>query len=154
MTSSIKSLIYQICLLARRPNGAGTLQRYGDGKWADLGELEYIKIEGFNNLYRIADERGGDITSFRLGELHGCCGVCVSYHANVTEEFRRAGINKVANRLRQEMARQAGFTVLLCTDVESNEPQRKTLEREGWQKIFQFTNRRTDNKVNISVKHL
>lgn len=90
------------------------------------------------------------ITNFVLVQLPGCCGVCVSTGAYVFEPYRRKGVNILMNKLRQDLAREFGYTVLLCTDVDPNTPERHTLKTCGWHDILQFTNRRTGNVVNVS----
>lgn len=150
----VEYLVKQILEIATS-SSKGSLQFYFNSRWEDVQKLGYVKIEnGTYNSYKIVDDKDNIITSFKLGQLHGCCGVCVSFNTDVSEKFRKKGINKIGNKLRQEIARVCGYTVLLCTDVESNVPQRKTLETEGWQKLFTFVNSRTNNQVNISVKHL
>ncbi len=151
----VKYLVKQILNVATETyNSKGSLQQLFNGRWEDTNEMGYVKIEGTYNSYRIVDDKNNTITSFKLGQLHGCCGVCVSFNADVNEKFRKKGVNKLGNKLRQEIARVCGYAVLLCTDVEGNVPQQKTLEKEGWQKLFAFVNNRTNNKVNISIKHL
>ncbi len=131
-----------------------SLQQYLNNQWVDSNETGYVKIEGVINQYRIIGEKDKEITQFKLGQLHGCCGVCVSFNVSVNEKFRKKGINILGNKLRQEIARLCDYTVILCTDVDGNLAQERTLLREGWQKVFYFINNRTKNKVNISIKHL
>lgn len=74
--------------------------------------------------------------------------------AFVYPEFRRKGVNILTNRLRQEIARNEGYAALVCTDVLDNTAQRKTLEANGFKDIFMVDNKRTGNRVAISVKEL
>lgn len=115
------------------------------------------KDKRIHNFLAERDDLGkyrGQITTFALVQLPGCCGVCVSTGAYVYEAYRKKGVNILTNKLRQDLAREAGYTVLLCTDIDSNTPERYTLKTCGWHDILQFTNRRTGNVVNISVKLL
>ena len=96
----------------------------------------------------------GQITSFGLAQLTGCCGICVSTAAYVYEQYRKKGVNKLTNRFRQTIARHAGYGLLLCTDIANNTPEKRTLLAEGWQDIFRFTNPRTSRVLDISVKVL
>ena len=98
-----------------------------------------------------------EIARFSLKQLPGCCGICVSFHANVSTTIRKKGIGSLLNKIRQQIAWNNGYTILLCTDVEKNEPQQKILNKNGWQKIMTFNNRRTHNKVclhSITLKDL
>lgn len=149
----IKKLIDEI-LIRATGNNKGSLEQYLNGRWTNVESIEYIKIDGTYNNFRIITEKEKVITEFKLGQLHGCCGVCVSFNVIVNQTFRKKGINIIGNKLRQEMARICGYTVILCTDVEGNIGEEKTLLKTGWQKLYSFTNARTNNRVNISVKHL
>jgi hypothetical protein len=84
----------------------------------------------------------------------GCCAFAISTGAYVEAEYRRKGVNRLSNQFRQSIARQAGYTALICTDKLDNTPERKTLEAEGWKDIYSVTNSRTNNLVAISIKEL
>ncbi len=95
-----------------------------------------------------------NVATFHLQQLQGCCGVCVSYHSSVNSKFRNKGLGTLLNKMRQQIAWDNGYTVLLCTDVESNQAQQKILTTNGWEKLMTFTNRRTRNKVCIHTIQL
>lgn len=100
------------------------------------------------------DKKTMVISMFRMVQLPGCCGVCVSFHSTVSAEFRSRGIGTLLNKVRMEMARADGYTIMLCTDRMKNEPQRRILEKNGWKDIYRFTNRRTWSDLFISIKEL
>lgn len=89
--------------------------------------------------------------TFALLPMPGCCGICISTGAYVCSDLRGRGLGTILNTIRIEIARYMGYTVLLCTDVESNKAQRAILAKNGWKDIYQFVNKRTKNTVNISV---
>jgi hypothetical protein len=91
------------------------------------------------------------IGTFNLQQLPGCCGVCVSFWARTADGQKRKGYGTALNAYRKELAKKMGYTVLMCTDVDRNVPQRKILEKNGWKTLQSFTNKRTGNKVNIST---
>lgn len=103
--------------------------------------------------FRIHTKRD-DITYFTMLQLPGCCGVAISTGAFVAVSYRARGLGTLLNELRKDIAREAGYTVLMCTDVTYNTPQRKILEKNGWKDVFSFVNRRTGNEVAISVVEL
>ena len=107
-------------------------------------------------LYTITpeDQLASIVATFNLNQLHGCCGVCISHYASVDVYFKKRGVGTLLNTLRKEIAKQQGFTVMLCTDIDTNTPNRKILQKNGWKDIFSFVNKRTKNKVNISVVEL
>lgn len=94
------------------------------------------------------------ITAFQLVKFPGCCAFIISTGTYVMKEFQGKGVNNLTNLLRQEIARYHNFTSIICTDVDDNVPERKTLARNGWKDIYQVTNKRTGHKVNITVKEL
>lgn len=89
--------------------------------------------------------------SFKLVQMPGCCGICISTGAFVYEEYRGKGLGTLLNKLRIEMARQMGYGILMCTDVAKNKAQRKILTGNDWQDILYFTNPRTKNDIYVSV---
>jgi hypothetical protein len=91
------------------------------------------------------------IGTFSLQQLPGCCGVCVSFWARTADGQKRKGYGTALNEYRKELAKSMGYTVLMCTDVAHNVPQRKILEKNGWKTLQSFTNKRTGNTVNIST---
>jgi len=92
-----------------------------------------------------------EIASFKLIEMPGCCGICISTKALVNYRCRRKGIGTLLNRFRKELVQLLGYGVLICTDLEDNDPQKKILDSEGFQHIYSFINPRTKNRLNISV---
>lgn len=122
-------------------------------------------VEQECDLSHTLDEDSGDvrfsirtkthnIAGFTMLQLPGCCGVAISTRAVVGVPYRKRGLGALLNELRKDIAREAGYTVLMCTDVTRNTPQRKILEKNGWKNVFSFVNRRTGNEVAISVVEL
>lgn len=105
-----------------------------------------------------ADDKNVDLSSivagFQLIPMINCCGILVSSGAYVRPSVANKGLGTVLNSLRIDIARELGYGVLLCTDIESNLPQRKILARNGWKDIFKFVNPRTRNTILISVINL
>lgn len=78
----------------------------------------------------------------------------IAHHASCTADYPEKVLNILANQLRQDIARSEGYTALMCTDVESNEPERRTLAHNGWHDIYGVVNKRTQNRVLLSLKEL
>lgn len=91
------------------------------------------------------------VSYFTLQQLPGCCGVCVSTNSAVMLAWKGKGVATRLNAFRRMAAHHLGYTTLLCTDVDSNVPQKKVLKKNNWKQVHQFTNSRTKNVVNISV---
>lgn len=94
------------------------------------------------------------IASFKLIQLPGCCGICVSTGNYIHEAYRGKKLNNLLNQFRIAVAEHCGYTVLLCTDKATNASQKATLARNGWKDIYQFKNNKTQNLVDISVVQL
>lgn len=94
------------------------------------------------------------LTMFTLSQLAGCCGACVSSGAYVALTARGRGIGTFFNKVRQRIARELGYGIMICTDVESNEPQQKILDNTGWESVYKWTNPRTRNALEMRVVHL
>ena len=120
----------------------GKYQRYDAGDKPPLGEY-ILKMNG-----------GAYIAGFGLKEMIGCCGICVSTASWVHENYQRRGLGSLLNKLRQDLAREMGYSILLCTDRLQNKAQRKLLAKAGWEDIYEFTNQRTSNRIAISVIQL
>lgn len=94
------------------------------------------------------------VTSWTLGEMPGCCAFGISTGVQVPNTFRGRGINTISNQFRCRLARFCNYTKLLCTDVAHNEPERRTLAKNGWKDILTVKNRRTGNTVHLSMHDL
>ncbi len=116
--------------------------------------LEYIKDENKPNTIYARTKEGATISSFSLSQLHGCCGVCISYHSFVCHDYRNKGVASLLNQMRQEIGKYLGYSLLICTDVVNNLPQSKILEKNEWKHVHRFQNKRTNNLLNLSVINL
>jgi hypothetical protein len=94
------------------------------------------------------------LTQFTLVPMPGCCGIVVSTHASVNSMYKNRGIGTEMNKFRQEIALLYGYTVMMCTDVETNHPQQRILYKNGWQRLYSFRNKRTGNDVAIHAIQL
>lgn len=126
---------------------------YINGKYCPLSEtqLEYIKGESSGLRFHLRTVNDQTIAQFTLVQMIGCCGICVSTNSYVSSKYRQKGINTELNKLRIELAKDQDYSLLLCTDVATNVPQKKTLLKNGWIDIHRFRNSRTGNLVDISV---
>ncbi len=91
---------------------------------------------------------------FYMTQLPGCCGVMVSHGSSVFTAFQKKGLGTILNDFRKTLARNFGYTILLCTDKVTNIPSRKLLEKNGWKDLLQFRNNRTGNRVALSMVNL
>lgn len=92
------------------------------------------------------------VSSSTLVQVPGCCGLCLSTGATVKEELRGLGIGSIMSELRIEVAKLAGFSAIMCTDVKTNTPQQAILAKMGYERIFEFNNTKTGNDIQIHIK--
>jgi len=117
---------------------------YLDQAEALLGKK--VNLVCVNGNYSLQDS-SNRVAYFCLAEFPGCCGMAVSFCASVNSSYRNKGLGRLLNLLRQQIAYDNRFTVMVCTDVVTNEPQQKILTGNGWEKILEFKNRKTNNQV-------
>lgn len=145
-----------------------TVETYKDGgcinssKWVEVGEIYEYKIDIDNDRtdtstlnFQVGSFQltlyGRFVSTWRLYQMPHCCAYIVSCNVQIREEFRNKGVGSVLNKLRQEIGKLLGYTSMLCTDIEQNTAQRKLLKKNGWTDIHEIVNKRTKNKVYLSV---
>lgn len=122
-------------------------REYGD---KEISTYAYMKDDRHGLSFLI--KMGPDwISTFRLVEMKGCCGIMISTNNTIYGKYTGKGLNNILNQFRIDLARELGYTILMCTDLDNNEPQRKTLIKNGWKDIYKFVNKRTNNLLNISI---
>ena len=90
------------------------------------------------------------IASFKLAQMPGCCGLLVSYNSGVAPPFRNKGVASALHKIKIKMAKDWGYSAMMCTDIVGNKPQEKILTKNKWATIANFKNRhRTDNDVAV-----
>lgn len=94
------------------------------------------------------------VGKFSMEQLPGCCGVAVSYHAQIETQFRGRGIGGLFLEMREDAAKRAGYTMVLATVLADNEVENKLLGRHGWIAQKCFKNRRTGHGVAFWMKEL
>lgn len=96
------------------------------------------------------------VHSFTLCGMPQCCGICVSTLAYTPAEFRGRGVNTLMNILRQKIARENGYSQIICTVTSDNVSERSMLYKNGWQENFKmyFRNSRTQHDVCMYWKNL
>ena len=145
-TKKLKELLSQDIVIQYSVNGKN--------KNLTLEELMYVKDTFYGLKFEIIDLQGNLISTFRLLQMVGCCGICISTGTYVCPDFRGKGINIILNNFRIDIAKHLGYGLLMCTDLKSNTPQMKTLDKNGWKHIHEFKNPRTGNILNITIKEL
>ena len=128
-------------------------------EYKEVGELYYIKPEdeienNWSEGKYIITCKDKIVSTFELYKMPHCCAILVSCRSTVNSGFRNKRIGTALNILRQDIGRLLGYSLLFCTDIESNKYQRKLLATNGWKDIYDVKNKRTGNKVFLSVINL
>jgi hypothetical protein len=127
---------------------------YGNYKTLTLGDLVYVKDTYKGLQIQVVNLENELISQFTLLQMVGCCGICISTGTYVNIKFRDKGVNSLLNNFRIDIAKHLEYGLLMCTDLKSNTPQMKTLDKNGWKHIHEFKNPRTNNVLNVTIKEL
>lgn len=111
--------------------------------------LTLVLDTSYNQVVYRLKHSGEEIACFSLHTLHGCCGVCVSYHSVIRFSYRGIGLGNILCKLRVEIAKRARYGLMICTVVEDNVPQKKIMETCNFSKAVSFVNPKTKNLVNL-----
>lgn len=117
-----------------------------------LPKDQYVKVTYQETkdrlLVQLEVDGRGCAAAGSLSMLPGCCGAAISH--NAFSYTRNRGYGTLMHNLRKAIAKESGFTIMLCTDKITNEPQRKFIAKSGFADLTTFTNRRTNNVVALS----
>lgn len=127
---------------------------YGNYKTLTLESLTYVKDTYKGLQIQVVDLKNKLISQFTLIQMIGCCGICISTGTYVNSDFRGKCINILLNNFRIDITKHLGYGLLMCTDLKSNTPQMKTLDKNDWKHIHEFKNPRTGNILNVTIKEL
>ena len=133
-----------------------SLREYLVDHSSDEGEFTvyFIRNKDFNTL----DEKVSHDThknkifigKFCLIQLPGCCGICVLYHCMIDSDLRGNKFGQYMMKLEKIIAIEKDFTVMICTDVIKNIPQKTILKKFGFTSRFTFQNKKkTKNYVEL-----
>lgn len=127
----------------------------------EVGTIDFDKNEVSKNwelgIYKVIQQIGNVqkvISTWNLYQLQHCCAFMVSCNVKVEESYRGKRIGTILNQLRQDIGRLLGYSSILCTDIEQNVNQRKLLKTNGWKDIHSVVNKRTNNRVYLSVVNI
>jgi GNAT superfamily N-acetyltransferase len=94
------------------------------------------------------------ISEFILEPMGGCKGICISRGVQIMPQWRGKGLGVQFLNLRERIAKDFGYSAMMCTTTFDNEPQRKILAHCGWEMVKGFTNARTNNRVCLYYKNI
>jgi GNAT superfamily N-acetyltransferase len=94
------------------------------------------------------------ISTFILEPMKGCNGICISRKVVVYDRYRGKGYGTIFCKMRELLARQFNFSMIMCTMVVDNIAQQKILEKNQWEKLNEFLNLKTQNRVSLYCKKI
>jgi GNAT superfamily N-acetyltransferase len=120
-----------------------------------LGEKlkDIINIFKFGHRYRIY-KKEVLIASFKIKPMPGQCGVCIIYNLYVKNTHQRQGIGSLVLSNAIEIAKEAGYTSILCTIQKINEFAIKMVLFQEFKLVNQFRNFRTKNAILVFNKNI
>ncbi len=91
---------------------------------------------------------------YSLAGFPGCCGILVSTGAYVIHELQGLGLGNYFHKERLKLAKDMGYSCIMCTTIFQNKAEIAILEKNNWKKVHEFENSRTKNIVQIWVKDI
>lgn len=91
---------------------------------------------------------------FTFSTLEGNCGIVVSSGTWITALWRNQGSANRLQEIKEFVARELGYSLMLSTVISTNVPQIVSASKAKWRFICNFLNKRTNNTCLLGVKHL
>ena len=121
--------------------------------WIDHFTLEINKRRPFTIKFIIYDEN--EYAQFTLVEQVNCCGILVSTDTFVTKGLQGNGYAQEMMKLKEALAKEFGYSLLLATvDINNNPAEVHILEKFGWSRDKEFINQRTKHTLGIFSKDI
>lgn len=116
----------------------------------DKFQINVWPLEGNFNSARISFSAGGkhSIAGFELEQMPGCCAIGTTSYLHGREKDY-----DFLTELREVIAKEAKWGILVATLTDGQFDQNRILERRGWVRGYRnFPNPKTGNGINIWVK--
>lgn len=120
-----------------------------DGKGLDK-QTKFILWSVGNREGSVAREFG----QFYFSPMPGCCGVVVSHHTFLNKDSRHSGVSDNFRKIKHELAKALGYTVMLATTQMENLPGVGNMMKSNYKIPLTFTNKRTNNLIGLGYKVL
>ena len=129
------------------------VQEHAD-KIAEIVEEKGVYIRSVtNDRFEVITPRFV-LASFGLSTLPGCCGALVSHWASINESFRRKGLGVIMLMVRMSAARRLKYGQMLATVLATNLPEQTLLLQNGWLRVGEFRNPRTNSLIQTFLVNL
>jgi len=112
------------------------------------------KLVGGYYIFFDKENFNQEVAKFKLTQMGGCNGVCISSNEAIYGTYKGKGYGNTFNKIREDLAQQMGYSVMLCTVIDGNVPQEKILFKNGWARTFGFLNLKTSNDISMFYKKI
>ncbi len=116
-------------------------------------EKGLLQGESFS-VYNPVGEAKLTVAVFRFEPLPGCCGVVVSTASYINTEWRGSWVGPEFHKLKEELAKNFGYSLLLATTQLSNIPEVVSSSKARWRIVKTFLNKRTSRELGVMMKNL
>lgn len=130
--------------------------RHGKKDWLDK---EWFTEKGFTEealfeVFRVTPDSEILIGHTFFSPFPGCCGIVVSHGTYLTEKSRHSGLSDPFRKLKENIARECGYTCMVATTQMSNIPAVGNFFKSRYKFVQTFTNKRTGNLLGVGMKIL
>ena len=120
----------------------------------NIDMLAYYSKDPEGLLIELKTKSRECIARFSLTQMPSCCMILIFHNSIVRSKYQNSGIGSILFEFKIEIAKQLGYSTVMCTDIENNISQRKILAKNDFIDIHSNINKRTGNKVFISIKDI
>ena len=149
MTQSLRRQVTSQVWLEAVPNNTTLAELDGHIK-EGKGLLDTL----FLLVFRVTETSRIEIGHTSFSPLPGCCGIVVSHGTYLTEQTRGSGLSEPFRKLKEQIARELGYSLMLATTDMANFPAVGNMFRSNYQMVDAFTNKRTGHLIGLGIKKL
>jgi len=127
--------------------------------WSENDDLESMRDSGLykESFFFCHDPMHPDIeriACFRLIPFPWNCGVVISVASALDAKIRGQGMSHRFHRIKEQVAKEFGYSAMICTIDSKNVPQLVGAQKNGWDLVKGFGNKRMGSYNLIGVKVL
>lgn len=119
----------------------------------DLDDKGLNKSTRFR-VFRVTDHSEIEIGQTYMSPMPGCCGIVVSHNTSLNSGSRHTGMSDAFRSLKEKMAKELGYGVMIATTQMSNIPAVGNFFKSKYKFVDTFTNPRTHNLIGIGIKKI
>lgn len=106
------------------------------------------------DVFRVSENSRINIGQFRFSSLPGCPGIVVSHGTFLNKNTRGQGLSDDFRKLKERLAKELGYSVMIATVDLSNIPGVGNLMKSKYDICKTFRNGRSDHEVGFGWKVL